>query len=647
MGSSPASSSRALFATRMDAHCHIFTDAHLDAGNFTTATRPAAYTLRQHLDGLLAANPEGEIVVLNVAYSALPTSAHVIDSFAELTRLQTLYGRRYCRVRKVLGTVRADEPGAAELIKNPLVVGARLFLGDAGSQQVAKMVQNSPVEALRREGKFLELWAKDISSLTAAVDLVPTDVPLMIDHLGAWAAPAMPAYFDLLHKLAARTGSVMLKGPGHRTSPYAPVVARYVAAAVDILGDTRVVLDCTDAPHVTPSSAELSFPGAAASGPTTLVANLKLQVQAMLHSSCDLSSSNALHRLGPETPPSPEGMIHVERPGWYWGEDVFVPVGQESMHAVLVRPWVGFPDNSEVLSSGAPYSQRGGERLCCIVGSGYTGWVALYPIMLAQELSRRGITVLALEYPPYGRSTGRGVNEINIAQQADDFTAAAVYARDVLGFDKVVGAAWGMGSASLTKAASEKAGSFDGVCLMNAWLDAKKVHESVIASINSCRSDLEKKIKDKGLEDDQTLPAATYAEFKQMVDGLNPLELYPPFLGYPLDGKTLQVVIDELYSHEGYKLPQVRGGFWQELAAVSHGKTKLACPSLVVHGAQNELHTPDNVKEFVQTNGSKFVLLEGVKHNDFMHSGHPRLLEMLENIHDFARGVAAKASSKL
>lgn len=627
----------------MDAHCHLFTDAHLDAGNFGGAPRPAAYSLREHLDGLLSAHPEGEIVVVNAAYSLLPTSAHVIDSFAELARLQTLYGRRYRRVKCVLGTIRADDPDADELLKNPLVIGARCFVKGAAADEVAQMVKKAPFEALRRENKYIEFLATSISTLSAAVDLVPSDVSVMLDHLGAWNAPAMPEYRALLAKLAARTGSVMLKGPGTRTSAQVATVAPYVAAAVEVLGEAQVVLDCTDAPHVgLMNPTDASFVGAAVSGPTTFVHQLKMQTRAILQRDCALSSDNAI--LKGCVPAAPQGMIHAQQPDWYWGEDVFLPVGaSEMMHSVLVRPWNSYPDGSQVLASGA--ATKGGKKLCVIVGSGYTGWVALYPIMIAQELSRRGITVLALEYPPYGRSTGRGVHEINIAQQADDYVAAAAYARDVLGFDVVVGASWAMGSASLSTAVAKQGttGGFDGVCLLNALLDAKILHESVIASVNSTRAELEQKIAARGIQEDVELPPKTYAEFKSMVDQMDPNALYPPFRGYPLDSKTTQVVIDELYAHEGYKLPPVRGSFWQELSNVSFGSTKLPCPALLVHGAENELHNPSNIQQFAQTNGVTPLLLAGVKHNDFMHFGHPRFSEMVAAITEFATGICAKA----
>ena len=119
-----------IMALFIDAHAHFFSSAHLDAGTFAAGNRPAAYTLREHLDGLLsAAPPDAEVVCVNVCYSMLPTSQHVTDSFDELTRLQTLYGEKYSRVKCILGTCNAEEPNAVALLtKNPLVIGARVVL---------------------------------------------------------------------------------------------------------------------------------------------------------------------------------------------------------------------------------------------------------------------------------------------------------------------------------------------------------------------------------------------------------------------------------------------------------------------------------------------------------------------------------------
>ena len=256
----------------LDAHAHFFSEAHLDAGTFEEGARLVAYSLKDHLDGVLDHAPQGdEVVVLNAALSSLPTSKHVTDSFDELVRLQTLYGARYARVRCVLGTCRADEPRAAHLLAtHPCVVGARAFLkGLAPAEVAAHMATLAPVTKVLADRqaaaaaaagsgaqplvKYLEVLAQDLPTLAAAVAAAPPGVPLMIDHLGAWAAPPLPAYASLLAALSARklSGSpVLLKGPGHRTSLSPPVAAYYASAAVEALGAGSVLLSASDAPHL-------------------------------------------------------------------------------------------------------------------------------------------------------------------------------------------------------------------------------------------------------------------------------------------------------------------------------------------------------------------------------------------------------------
>ena len=222
------------------------------------------------------------------------------------------------------------------------------------------------------------------------------------------------------------------------------------------------------------------------------------------------------------------------------------------------------------------------------MGSGYTGFLGLYPALLSQELTRRGIATIALEYPCYGASTGRGQNEVSIAAQARAWASAAEFARDVLGFSTVIGAAWAMGSAALTQATTldynpgyapsmpappprtqrpmgqqegavaekrEEKGAivsggrarFDGVCLLNALLDADKVHSHVIASVNEKREELVRRIGGiPGLIGDVSLPPSTLAEFRKQVFAMEDRELYAGFAGYPLDAETLDVVIRQL-----------------------------------------------------------------------------------------------------
>ena len=613
-------------ASFLDAHCHCFTEAHLTKADPASRLQLHAYTLREHLDGLLAtAGPQQGIVVVNVALSALPTSQHVIDSFDELTRLQTLYGTRYSRVSCILGTVRADEANAATLLANPLVIGARCFLATATPASAAEAVSIAPFHALRTHDKYMELLAMDLATLHAAVRAIPSDIALMIDHLGAWAAPPLAEYRALLATLASRTGRVLLKGPGHRTSEFPPVVAEYVAAAIGILGPDGVLLSATDAPHV--FAAKELFRGRFVCGPLGLVARLGEQ---LTHGGAVASAAQAVLRYVPTEQPVPCGMIHAPQPQWYAGEDLMIPVGPASMHAVVFRPMAA-------VSGHVAKKQRCEPGLICIVGSGYTGFLGLYPALMCQALARENITGMALEYPGYGASTGRGENEVSIANQADAFRAAASYARQCLGATRVVGVAWAMGSAALVQASLD--GGFSGVALLNALLDAPRVHRHVISSVNAARPALEALVQNHGLADDVKLPPASYDEFAAMVSAMRDEGLYPGFQGYPLDARTLDVVIRQLYAHEGYAVPHVRGRFWKELAATSLGNVQLSCPALLVHGELNELHTVENVKDFAATNDAPLKLLPQAKHNDFMRYGNASFDEMMAHIAAFAVNV--------
>ena len=88
---------------------------------------------------------------------------------------------------------------------------------------------------------------------------------------------------------------------------------------------------------------------------------------------------------------------------------------------------------------------------------------------------------------------------------------------------------------------------FDGVCLLNALLDADKVHSHVIASVNEKREELMRRIDGiPDLAEDVSLPPSTLAEFRKQVFAMEDRELYAGFAGYPLDAETLDVVIRQL-----------------------------------------------------------------------------------------------------
>mmetsp|Transcript_24961 Transcript_24961/g.41600 ORF Transcript_24961/g.41600 Transcript_24961/m.41600 type:complete len:702 (-) Transcript_24961:248-2353(-) len=692
----------------IDAHCHFFTDAQLNAGNFSghhAGTRPSEYTLREHLDSLIAAGAkrDEDIVVVNSAVSILPTSENVLDSFTEIIRLQTLYGARYNKVR-VLGTCRADEPKVLSLLKeNPQIIGARVFLKEFSPVDVPTRLKHlKPViDLLGEDGsKYLQLWATNIDTLIAFVSQVPANVPLMIDHLGAWGAPDMTAYGQLLALLAARTAPVLVKGPGHRTSLEAPVTARYAAAAVATLGADSVLLSATDAPHLGATNAAQN--GFKTLGYVPWARDLVHRVQSEVRVLTPDEPAAGYTRAAKEKilkfvhsglPAAPKGMIHARGPTWYTGEDLFISVksmeppegytsfgwsdgaDEEEMHAMFCRPVA-----ASSVCKPASGSKRKDGGLVCIISSGYTGFMGLYPILMAQELTRRGITCIALDYPGYGRSqSDRKEEEVSIGAQARAWYCAAKYARQVLGFTTVVGVAWAMGSPSLlqsslmplnnsddsaaaagapakkqktstTGSSSSSAGGepvYDGIAMLNAILNADVVHSSVIKSVNENRVALQKRIDDNpSISKDVTLPPPSLTEFKAHVDSMDPTTLYPAFEGYPLDAKTLDVVINQLYSHGSYQVPRVRGAFWKELQSVNFDGTKLhpQTRALLVHGDSNELHDPTNTAGFIKTNESQVMggavqLLPGGKHNDFMHFGAPNFDDMARHISNFAVSV--------
>ena len=104
-----------------------------------------------------------------------------------------------------------------------------------------------------------------------------------------------------------------------------------------------------------------------------------------------------------------------------------------------------------------------------------------------------------------------------------------------------------MGSAALLHVHQ----GFNGIVCPNALMNGSVAHRHAIDTVSAHRSELERVLKDHPNVDENmiSIPPASYDEFQSMVKGLDPNQLYPPFLGYPMDGKTTQVVLEDLCSH--------------------------------------------------------------------------------------------------
>jgi fermentation-respiration switch protein FrsA (DUF1100 family) len=106
-----------------------------------------------------------------------------------------------------------------------------------------------------------------------------------------------------------------------------------------------------------------------------------------------------------------------------------------------------------------------------------------------------------------------------------------------------------------------------------------------------------------------------------------------------LDPATHDYVGDELYPYAGYgagislESADYLLRFRPELVA---GRIAPR-PLLIVHGANNGLHPPDEPRALHAAAGphSELVLLEGAGHTEWMYDDHPTFLELVERIDAF------------
>lgn len=241
---------------RIDSHVHFYTSDDLQrvAGSLPYAL-PAPHPLTDYLDELIDAGVNLSLIN-NVHLSILPDSENVFASFEELKRLQAENPLRYGEI-KLVGTIKAEpEYATQQRLSHPQIIGARIVLHDAAPESVTdRQYCDEPWAAFYSRllpHQHLHIYAKEAETNLRVLRQIPKNVRVIIDHLGTCHSErgiTEPAFQALLAEASER-GNVWFKGPGYRTSICSEVTARFVTEIVRALGDGKVLLEATDAPHV-------------------------------------------------------------------------------------------------------------------------------------------------------------------------------------------------------------------------------------------------------------------------------------------------------------------------------------------------------------------------------------------------------------
>lgn len=265
-----------------------------------------------------------------------------------------------------------------------------------------------------------------------------------------------------------------------------------------------------------------------------------------------------------------------------------------------------------------------GKKLPCIIpNSGYMGLNAIYPALFARALTARGYACLGFDYRGFLDNGGiTGVCKLN--DQVEDIRNCITFAGTLPEIDKdrigILG--WGM-AAGLVASVAEIDKRVKAIAALNGFYCGRRW----MKCINS--EDDFKKIEEK-IEKER---------IRLVLEGKRAFDY--PFLFYPLDPCTGDVVTDRLYKVEGYgqKISLEIGQSLIEFDCEKNIKD-INVPVFVGHGNDNHLHPVSEAHSFYSKLccPKELYLIDG-KHNDFMLDDHPIFVKLIDHLSDFFGAV--------
>ncbi|RZQ60827.1 alpha/beta hydrolase [Amycolatopsis suaedae] len=261
-----------------------------------------------------------------------------------------------------------------------------------------------------------------------------------------------------------------------------------------------------------------------------------------------------------------------------------------------------------------------------VVASGYGGLKVIHPERFARALVPLGYAVLAFDYRGFGASEGeRG----RLAPQdwVDDVRAAVdrLAACDLVDPHRIFLLGWGLGG---------------GVVVAEAADDPRV---AAVAAVNGI-GDGARSVR--GMHDERS-----WTSLLERIDGdrgrraeLGRSEITSPWDIVRLDRDT---GTDGYVSSELYRAPGFGSGvslesgdlllrFRPELAAARIAPR----PLLLVHGARNGLHSPEEAYSLYACarEPKRLELIEGAGHTEWMHDDHPTFAHLVRLLDDFYAG---------
>lgn len=260
--------------------------------------------------------------------------------------------------------------------------------------------------------------------------------------------------------------------------------------------------------------------------------------------------------------------------------------------------------------------EPGERRPAVIVTSGYQGLKDIHPVRFARALVPLGFVCLAFDYRGFGQSEGeRG--RLVPQDQVQDVHAAVSYLESLpeVDTDRMGLLGWALGGGVAIGAAAEDA----------------RVH--AVATVNAI-GDGARALR--WLHDDSSWRALCdhLAEDRRQRALRGRSEEVHPFDVVRLDQVTRRYVNAELYKAAGFG----RGVTLESVDLLLRFRPEAVVhciaprPLLLIHGADNHLHNPDESRRLYAAAGepAELVLLDGVGHTEWMFDEHPVFCDVVE-----------------
>ncbi|WP_245464114.1 amidohydrolase family protein [Rhizobium sp. NXC24] len=610
----------------IDGHVHFFTASDLAAveGQLPYSL-PSPHSLSDYLADLACAGIFPKLLN-NVHLSILPDSSNVFASFDELAALKAKWPERYGDVRLV-GTIKADPAYATiERLSHPDVFGIRIVLHDAPPESISDRAYRSDdwvalIGRLRVQ-QHVHIYAKEAETNLRVLRQMPETICVVIDHLGSCHAERgadEPSYRALLEE-AKRRGNVWFKGPGYRTSTDIDDVVPFVSAIIATVGANRVLLSASDAPHVGAGSQGHSFTSHFDS-----VSALKFSetLASAVSAATDIPVLRLLNAAANDLFPCPEE--------------------SETMTDIIVED-ITFPvayDDATINLAGTVFQPASPDRSLppVVFNSGFTGGVSMYGQLFGRALAERGYRVMTYDVAGFftnrdvrntAQKDGITVTNVSLVDQTAEVLAAVRWAREKFGSMPVV-ASWAMGSVVSLAAVVELAKQ--GKEQIAFWVPMNYTSIAALQNLRADKSGADAAIK--RLADDAAIPP-----FDTGTEATK--------LGYyPLDTDTQEYVDRQLggYTEIGgvYRWPgcsHVTAKSYKKYVGFDPEKSLNGAsgfpPALIVHGAQNTLHMPEESirlhKLYPGRAGDEPLIIEGMMHGQQNQTDNPIFHQLIKDI---------------